>query len=98
MYKSGEKAYGVLKWNQGQADLTSEGTFNESGQFQGHGKLTNCEKGSYDGNFVNGYKQGKGTYEFKNGIVYEGDYQKNIRQGHGKLINPGGKIAYEGQF
>jgi hypothetical protein len=38
----------------------------------------------YRGSFKKGLPQGKGTYEYADGSVYEGMWAKGIRQGEGK--------------
>ena len=37
----------------------------------------------YEGEWVEGVKQGKGTYTFGNGDVFEGTYANNLRHGPG---------------
>jgi radial spoke head protein 1 len=54
--------------------------------------------GVYEGQFVNGRKQGYGIYKYNNGLRYEGEYKNNVRQGNGKILNPNNNIAYEGHF
>ena len=35
----------------------------------------------YDGQFINGIKEGKGRLIFKNGEVYEGDFKDGLMHG-----------------
>ncbi len=51
----------------------------------------------YKGEYVNGERNGKGTYKWQNGTTYEGEWSGNKRNGHGIFIDPTGK-KYEGQF
>lgn len=46
------------------------------------------EKGdTYDGVFIEGYRRGKGIYEFaRNGDKYEGYYEENKKHGFGKMM------------
>lgn len=37
----------------------------------------------YEGKFVDGYLEGKGTCQYANGDFYEGEFHKNRRHGHG---------------
>lgn len=39
----------------------------------------------YEGNWVNGEKNGKGTAYFKNGDIYEGEWVKGLPDGFGIL-------------
>lgn len=52
----------------------------------------------YTGTFKDGKKHGRGRYEFKNGIIYEGEYVDGLKQGQGKLYNPDSSLLYEGHF
>jgi hypothetical protein len=38
----------------------------------------------YDGDFIEGIMEGKGTYYYANGDKYEGDWGKNKKHGQGK--------------
>ena len=46
---------------------------------------------------VDGKFDGKGTYTFKSGSVYEGEYKAGIREGKGKFTYASGDV-YEGDF
>jgi len=62
-----------------------------SQQFSGYGRafFVNAEaqpSDTYMGQFVEGFRKGKGTYTFKkNGDVYEGHYIENRKHGFGKI-------------
>lgn len=52
----------------------------------------------YEGNFVNGKKQGKGTYTYANGNIYEGNFVNDLREDtKGKLTFASG-VIYIGTF
>lgn len=50
----------------------------------------------YNGHWKDGVRQGKGT-EFTNAGLYEGEFQRNLRRGKGKLLDGKGN-TYIGQF
>ncbi len=37
----------------------------------------------YEGQFINGMKNGKGKYEWQNGEVYDGQWENNLKHGSG---------------
>jgi len=51
----------------------------------------------YDGEFLDGKKNGKGSIIYKNGIKYSGTFKNDKHDGYGKLIQLNGEI-YEGQW
>jgi len=79
---------------------TPGGLLNRSKQYTGTGKATYCGTpeepnfDTYDGEFVEGYRCGWGTYVFKNnGDTYTGQYEQNLKHGLGKMTyssNAGG--------
>jgi len=68
---------------------TPEGKVNTSKRYTGTGKATypnEPERDTYDGEFVEGYRCGWGTYVFKtNGDTYTGQYEQNLKHGLGKM-------------
>lgn len=46
-------------------------------------KLT---KEKYEGNFLNGEKDGKGKYTFQDGSIYEGNFKNDVPEGEGTII------------
>ena len=64
--------------------------------FTGRKKETFSD-GVYEGDYVNGYRHGKGKMILNNGIVYEGDFVEDKCQGKGKLVLANG-ASYEGDF
>jgi hypothetical protein len=54
--------------------------------------------GTYEGLFMNGEKNGNGTYHFNNQITYEGNYLNGFKHGKGKIINSNKIVSYEGEF
>lgn len=55
-------------------------------------------KGTYDGFFLNGLKDGEGFYKGINGIKYKGEYKNDVRNGKGIIYNNDDTIAYEGEI
>eukprot|EP00403_Amphidinium_massartii_P008573 CAMPEP_0178413402 /NCGR_PEP_ID=MMETSP0689_2-20121128/22509_1 /TAXON_ID=160604 /ORGANISM="Amphidinium massartii, Strain CS-259" /LENGTH=276 /DNA_ID=CAMNT_0020034673 /DNA_START=75 /DNA_END=905 /DNA_ORIENTATION=+ len=56
-----------------------------SKQFTGFGRANYLNGDTYEGTYVEGYRQGKGTYVHKkNGDAYEGHYEENKKHGFGK--------------
>merc|ERR1719217_1696652 len=69
---------------------TPEGILTSSKKppYTGAGKATypNEDRDTYDGEFVEGYRAGRGTYVFKkNGDTYTGQYEQNLKHGLGKM-------------
>lgn len=65
-------------------------------KFHGQGELL-TKGGRYRGNFSEGYKDGLGTMNFKNGHRYEGIWVQGRFQGRGLYIWEDGK-KYEGEW
>lgn len=63
----------------------------------GRGKMVYRTGDTYEGDFVNGKNVGHGTYTFKNGQVYVGQFSDNLRNGKGKFTFSDGSI-YAGSF
>merc|ERR1719515_537688 len=67
---------------------TADGVLNSSKRYTGVGKATytNEPRDTYDGEFVEGFRCGWGTYVFgKNGDKYVGQYEQNKKHGLGKM-------------
>lgn len=57
-----------------------------SKMYTGQGKALYPNQDTYDGQFVEGYRRGKGVYIHKrNGDMYEGHYEENKKHGFGKM-------------
>lgn len=57
-----------------------------SRSYTGSGNAQFVNGDTYEGTFVEGYRQGKGVYRFKkNGDCYEGHYEENRKSGFGKM-------------
>ena len=61
------------------------------------GILYSTEDNYYEGMFLNGKKEGKGTIIYKNGAKYEGEIKNNLHNGFGKLTQLDGEI-FVGQW
>lgn len=53
-------------------------------------------EGTYEGDFLNGEKHGKGIYHFAKGSRYEGEYVHGQREGQGAIYHGKGQLAYKG--
>merc|ERR1712072_1647430 len=68
----------------------------ENGVRDGKGKYSYKEdEGVYEGNWVDGIKQGAGKYTFGSGDVFTGTYENNVRHGEGKLVKADGEERTE---
>jgi len=52
----------------------------------------------YDGNFINGKREGKGKYIWEDGSYYIGQWSNNNMNGKGTAYNKDDTIQYEGDF
>jgi hypothetical protein len=48
---------------------------------------------SYEGQFVRGLPDGRGTYTWANGFYYQGDWKAGQREGRGKMVYPDSVIT-----
>ena len=63
----------------------------ETKKREGKGKNTFVNGDVYEGEYVNGARQGAGTYTFKKGkATYTGQYRDNKKEGNGKFTYPDG--------
>ena len=49
----------------------------------------------YDGDWLNGQRNGQGKITYPSGNIYEGDWENGVKQGNGKMTFANGNI-YEG--
>ena len=54
--------------------------------------------GRYEGQKVDGYREGYGTFHYSQGGIYTGNWHLNKMEGEGCLYYPSGKLAYEGSW
>lgn len=64
--------------------------------YSGHGKAAYATGDTYDGEFLDGKRNGKGIYTWANGAKFDGDYNQNSRS-YGKLTYPDGSF-YVGHY
>ena len=62
--------------------------------FTGKGVATYTNGDVFDGEFVDGKKQGPGKYTHLDGAVYEGAYDADVRSGLGRLTYASGGLCY----
>ena len=102
--------YGRTSWSEETEDgevyeKDKEGFFNynkyegeiENGKPNGNGIWTQMNGATYVGQFVNGLREGVGTFTWssqgpESGSVYEGEYKNNRRNGKGKRTYRDGSI------
>ncbi len=63
----------------------------------GKGKIVYTDGNIYEGDFVNGKKEGQGTFTVKNGQVYVGQFANEKYSGKGKMTFPDGE-SYDGDW
>ena len=87
----------------GEGELMIKEKFKYIGNFNNNipnekGKLFNfIDNSIYEGEIVNGKKEGKGTLQFCDGTIYEGEFFNDKYEGKGKMTFKNGCI-YEGDF
>ena len=54
------------------------------------------DNGRYEGEMVDGKREGKGKFYFITGDYYEGDFKNNCKEGRGKYIYSSNKDTYVG--
>ena len=52
----------------------------------------------YEGQFMKGLPDGKGTYTWADGSIYRGEWQKGLRHGEGEMIYTGTGITEKGYW
>ena len=61
-------------------------------------KIKEYDNGRYIGGFVNGKREGKGTFFYSNGKRYEGEWKDDMEDGLGIMYYNKRKDRYEGSF
>lgn len=77
--------------------ISSENTCVSGDCVNGKGKMVYTNGDSYEGDFVDGRRQGQGTFTYKNGQIYVGQFFENLFNGKGKFTFSDGSV-YEGSF
>jgi antitoxin component YwqK of YwqJK toxin-antitoxin module len=69
------------------------GLFNGKGtEYYSNGKI------QYEGDYVNGNREGKGKYIWEDGQYFIGQWKNDLRNGKGILYYSNEKIKYEGDY
>ena len=85
----------IFKDNKG---ITYEGQY-KNGKIEGRGKLTIPGKYTYEGDFIDGIKNGFGIQKYANSEkTYEGEYKDGKRNGYVTEYYYGSIIKFEGQY
>ena len=63
----------------------------------GFGKWVYTDKTTYEGEWVQTQKQGKGIETWPNGYIYNGEFKNSVWNGQGTLTFPNG-ATYEGKW
>ena len=71
---------------------------NLQGLRSGHGVLIFKNGDEYAGSFSNGLRSGVGTVKYTDGNVFVGMFEADRREGQGKLIAPGKKVLFSGNW
>ena len=59
-----------------------------------HGEgVFHTKAGSYQGTFYNDYLEGDGTFIWKDGKIYEGEFKKTKFHGKGRIMYPSHQVA-----
>ena len=66
------------------------GGVSKSGYYEGEGEARFKVGHRYVGGFKHGKMNGKGRYEWVDGIVFEGYFHDNVAEGHGVYTLPDG--------
>ena len=61
----------------------------------GFGRYTYANGQIYEGNYVNGIKEGKGKLIYPNGFVYDGDFVGGKPRGNANIISGGKNIPVQ---
>ncbi len=64
----------------------------------GKGTATYTNGDKYDGDFVNGLREGFGTYYWADGEKFEGKFKNNKRNGFGKYFDAKGNLIEQGEY
>ena len=55
------------------------------------------KNGRYEGEYLNGKREGKGIYKYNNGDKYEGEYKNDLKEGYGTYRFQNGDV-YTGEY
>lgn len=61
------------------------------------GELILSNGDRYSGTMLGNTPEGSGTYIWSDGCVYDGEWRRGMRHGHGKMMLPSGAV-YEGEY
>ena len=67
-------------------------------RFNGKGRAVYEDGATYEGDFVDGRKEGFGVYVYPNGDKYEGEFKRGEKHGRGKLIFADGSFFHGNTF
>lgn len=88
---------GLLMCTSAMAAFEYEGERNAFNRFHGKGKFTSTQGVVYEGDWVDGRREGQGIETGLDGERYEGSWSGNREHGQGKRVWPNGD-TYDGQW
>ncbi|CAF1103641.1 unnamed protein product [Didymodactylos carnosus] len=81
--------HGVYYYALGKEQIKCDGEF-RNGERNEHGIEYYSNGDRYDGNWVNGCRESRGTHTFRSGEWYEGEFHRDKYNGHGTYYYPSG--------
>ena len=98
-YLNDKKLFGKEYWNGGKSQF--EGKYLNDKKLFGKEYLYDFKGESvhiYEGEFLNGNKNGKGKLYYNGKLIFEGSFLNGFISGHGKEYNKNWKLIYEGEY
>ena len=96
-----KNGYGMLEFASGniyEGEFKSDAiTGNGTIHFLAGGKTMDDPHDYYEGDFVDGKKQGSGTYTWADGSTYTGGFENDMRHGQGEYVDSDGS-SYKGTY
>ena len=71
---------------------------NQCNRVKGIGKKFEYRRKLFEGEYLNGKKNGKGKEYFENNLIFDGEYLDDKRNGKGKEYYHNGKLKFEGEY
>jgi hypothetical protein len=89
----------LLLVNDKDKESAALGSTVSSAPLTGYGSIVTKNGSSYDGDFVNGVRQGNGVYvDAVSSVRYDGQWNNDVRHGKGRLFGGKGRLLYDGEW